>query len=81
MPAHRKLGNLVLATVTAIVAVARSGAPAGGAAFGGAGADAHVMLDLSGDREFLTRETAEDALASMLVSGSVLTKVGHSIKG
>lgn len=34
-------------------------------------------LDLTGDREFLTREGAEEALAPMLVSGSQTAKVGH----
>lgn len=33
-------------------------------------------LDLTGDREFLTREGAEEALAPMLVSGSQTAKVG-----
>ena len=33
-------------------------------------------LDLTGDREFLTREGAEEALAPMLTSGSQIAKVG-----
>ena len=37
--------------------------------------DGAASLDLSGDRDFLTRETAEDALAVMLAKDAALTKV------
>ena len=72
---HRKLGNLTLEAVTAIV-VKSSNATA--AVDTGASENASV-LDLTGDREFLTGDTAEDALAAMLAQGSTLTKARCSL--
>ena len=43
----------------------------------GGGANA-AELDLTGEREFLTRETAQEALAPMLAPGSAITKVTGS---
>lgn len=34
-------------------------------------------VDLTGDREFLTSETAEQVLAAMLAPGSTVTKASH----
>lgn len=36
-------------------------------------------LDLTGAREFLTRETAEELLAPLLAPGAKITKVGHRL--
>ncbi len=38
--------------------------------------DGAGTLDLSGSRDFLTREAAEEALAAMLVENAALRKVG-----
>lgn len=74
--ARRKLGNLALESVRAIVAAAAAGEATSSAAGAEADAgDSATVLDLTGDREFLTRETAEDALAAMFADGSVLKKV------
>lgn len=70
---------MVLESVVAIVAAAAAGCASSSSAagVGGAEGDSATVLDLTGDREFLTRETAEDALAAMFATGSVLTKVPH----
>ena len=72
----RKLGTLVLEAVQALVDARRDGAPA--AANGNAtesSGDTATLLDLSGSRDFLTREAAEEALAAMFAENAALKKV------
>ena len=63
----RKLSGLVLEVVQT-----------GGAGVQGGSAKAgdELELDLTGSREFLTKETAEELLAPLLAPGSKITKVG-----
>ncbi|KAK9804382.1 hypothetical protein WJX72_010405 [[Myrmecia] bisecta] len=67
----RKLAQLVLD-------VARQDG-AGQAASAGSNSQAEG-LDLTGEREFLTRETAEEVLAPVLASGAAISKVKFSTK-
>ena len=75
-PAHeslkayvRKLSSLVLEVVVA-----------GGAVGGPAASADGTELDLTGAREFLTRETAEELLAPMLAPGARISKIKFSTK-
>ncbi len=74
--AHRKLASLVLDA-----SQARSGASGAAEANGGAPHAAPrdaAELDLTGEREFLVAETAQDALASMLATGATVSRVSIS---
>lgn len=44
------------------------------------GTSSSQAVDLTGEREFLTKETAEEALASMLASGSTISQIKFSTK-
>lgn len=72
----RKLGTLALEAVQRLVDASAAGGPVAtaGNATESSG-DGAALLDLTGDREFLTRETAEDALAAMLAKDAALRKV------
>ncbi len=71
----RKLGTLALEAVQTLVDASQNSGPAAtaGNATESSG-DSAALLDLTGDREFLTRETAEDALAAMLAENAALRK-------
>ena len=74
----RKLGTLVLEAVQTLVDASQAGgnlAATAGNATESSG-DGAGTLDLSGSRDFLTREAAEEALAAMLVENAALRKVG-----
>ncbi len=66
----RNLANLVLAA-----AKAQPQAQAEPMAQANGGEANAAVLDLTGEREFLTTETAQEALAPMLAPGSAITKV------
>jgi large subunit ribosomal protein L31/Ran GTPase-activating protein 1 len=65
----RKLSALVLETVAAGAAAAGPALTAGG-----------TELDLTGSREFLTKESAEELLAPMLAPGAAVTSIRFSTK-
>ncbi|EIE18561.1 RNI-like protein [Coccomyxa subellipsoidea C-169] len=66
----RKLAELVLDKVKA----------SGGKAEKAEGTNDSSELDLAGDREFLTAESASEALAPLLAEGSTITKIKLSTK-
>ncbi|KAL3151845.1 hypothetical protein ABBQ38_012810 [Trebouxia sp. C0009 RCD-2024] len=69
----RKLAALVLQAVT------QASKQAQPATQNGTTTESHAV-DLTGDREFLTSETAEQVLAAMLAPGSTVTKIKLSTK-
>ena len=74
----RKLSALVLDAVNGDLEMDVAAAAAGGA---GAGQPMDLdSLDLTGAREFLTAEIAEEKLASMLAEGSTVSRIKFSTK-
>ncbi|KAG1673269.1 hypothetical protein FOA52_002549 [Chlamydomonas sp. UWO 241] len=67
----RKLAELVLE------AVQNGGKSAAG---GGASSSEAASVDLLGSRDFMTKESTEEALAAMLAPGSVVSKIRFSTK-
>jgi Ran GTPase-activating protein 1 len=65
----RKLAELVLEAVNN-----------GGKSAAGGGASSSESVDLVGSRDFMTKESTEEALVSMLAAGSAVTRIRFSTK-